>query len=527
MGPVAESAHRWLLTADQFPAHVLRSRANWTRDKMKNIIMWSTTALLGLAIVTGCSDDESACVGPTCSDPQPCTGAACEDMASDMKTNDLDADVSTLDLGQDATQDMASLDVGADMMADAQMDMDPVFPPAAKSTLFQTDVPFIFRDADRLAGGVIAVGTTPDNFIANESREAVAVHYDSTGVVWSARFGDPSNDQFTSVARRGNEVLLGGLSRGYSVGAANNNDVLLVRANATGFGEAFNWGTTGEELLYGLFDGGQVAQWIGVGESGNGENRDGLVVAFDANLQVLWATKFETGDDEIFFDGAVAGNQIVVVGNTGVKNGTRRSLVASVSNGAVAWARRSTADNTDATSAVREGNQVLVAGKASSANGSQPAIMSFAADGSVSGVRFDTAGMATNILVGDQRNAIVGYGANRAGMLITWDGNTAQKLPLETQLRAAFLSNPLFEAGGQNRTVFQSAGDSFVDLPFSLTPQSSCSSTVEELNINSVGPADFEQITLTPTSLSFTGGAITAPRITMMTTSKTDMVCQP
>ncbi len=494
---------------------------------MKNIMMWSTTALLGLAIITGCSDDESACVGPTCSDPQPCTGAACDDMASDMKTNDLGADVSIADMVQDAEADTSVVrDMSADAMVDAQMDMDPVFPTPADSTLFKANVPFLFRDADSLGGGVIAVGTTPDQFVANEGREAVAVHYDGTGVVWSSRFGDPGNDQFSAVARRGNEVLLGGLTRGYSVGAANNNDALLVRATTTGFGAAFHYGTTGEEMLYGLFDGGQVAHWIGVGESGNGDNRDGLVVAFDQDLNVLWATSFETGDDEIFFDGAVIGNQIIAVGSTGVRDGIRRSLVAAVGNNTVAWARRSTTDYTEAIGAVRDGNKVVVAGRVASGAGTQPAIMRFTANGAVTGLRFNTTGAATNIRLGDQRDVVVGYGADRTGMLLTWDGTTAKRLPFQSQIRAGFLSNPLFEAGGQFRTVFQSANDTIVDLPFSLTPESSCSEAVEEVETNAIGAADFAQVTLTPTALTLTGGAITNPRTSAITTTAQGMTCE-
>jgi hypothetical protein len=494
---------------------------------MKSI--WSTgVVLLSVCIASGCSDDDSACVGPECSRVEPCTGAACEDMAGNM---DVGMDVSASDMSQDAqadaSSDMQTADTGTDLTQDAPLDMDQVFPTPAASTSLKPNIPFLFRDAESLANGAIAVGTTPDNFVANESREAVAIHYDGSGVVWSGRLGDPGNDQFTSVTRSGNQVLMAGLTRGYSVGASNNNDVLLVRALPTGFGEAFHWGTTGDEMLYGIIDGGQVAAWIGFGEAGNGDNRDGLVVAFDSNLEVLWATRFETGADEVFFDGAVLGNQVVAVGNTGVRSGTRRSLVAAVGNGSVAWARRGTSNNTDAISAVREGNQVVVSGNAASGSGSQPAIMQFAANGTVTGVRFDTAGTAHNIKFGDQRNVIAAFGANRAGMLITWDGTTARRLPLESQLRAAFWSTPIFVAGGQLRTVFQSANDSFVDLPFSLAPESSCSMAVEELNTNPVGAADFEDVPLTPSTLAFTGGAIANPRITPITTASQAMACRP
>ncbi|MEZ4459182.1 MAG: hypothetical protein R3E66_05555 [bacterium] len=111
-------------------------------------------------------------------------------------------------------------------------------------------------------------------------------------------------------------------------------------------------------------------------------------------------------------------------------------------------------------------------------------------------------------------------------MLLTWDGNNAKRLPLEPQLRATFLSTPLFEVAGQPRTVFQSTSDSFVDLPFSLTPQSLCSATAEDVSTGPVLASDFEPVTLTPTSLSFTGGAITDPRITAMTATRR-AACQP
>ncbi len=494
--------------------------------KMKS---WRAAAIfLGVSISVGCSDDETPCVGTECGSPQPCTTAACNDMSADMAT-DLDAFMP--DMGQDAEVDLPvatdmSQDLSDDAMPDAQMDMDPVFPAPDGSTLVSSSVPFVFRDAESLGGGVIAVGTTPDQFVAGESREALAVHYDGTGVVWASRFGDASNDQFTAVARRGNEVLLGGVSRGYSVGTSNNNDALLVRATATGYGPAFNYGTPGDELLYGLFDGGQVAHWIGVGEAGNGDNRDGLVVAFDQNLNVLWATRFETGADDIFFDGAVIGNQIIAVGSTGVRNGTRRSLVAAVGNNTVTWAQRSSADDTEAMSAHVDGNRVLVAGRVSSGANAQPAILRFGDDGLVNGVRFNTPGTATRIALG-QRDVVVGFSTDRAGMLLTWDGTTAKRLPFESQLKAGFLSNPLFEADGQLRTVFQSTNDTIVDLPFSLTPESSCSGAVEEVGTSPIGAADFAQVGLTPTALTFTGGAIANPRITPITSTTQSGVCQP
>lgn len=495
-------------------------------------ILWASAISLGVSVSIGCSDDETPCVGPDCGTPQPCTTATCDDMSADMAT-DLDASIP--DMVQDAEEDFPvspdmpndmSQDASPDAMPDAQMDMDPVFPPPAGSTLLSSSVPFVFRDADSLGSGSIAAGTTPDQFVTGESREAVAVHYDGTGVVWASRFGDPSNDQFTAVARRGNEVLLGGVSRGYSVGTSNNNDALLVRVTPAGFGPAFNYGTTGDELLYGLFDGGQVAHWIGVGEAGGGENRDGLVVAFDQSLNVLWATRFETGADDIFFDGAVVGNQIIAVGSTGVRNGARRSLVAAVGNNTVSWAQRGSADDTEALSAIVDGNTVLVAGRVASGANTQPAIMRFGADGAVTGVRFNTPGTATKIALG-QRDVVVGYGANRTGMLLSWNGNSAMRLPFESQIMAGFLSNPLFESDGQFRTVFQSRSNTIVDLPFSLTPESSCSSAVEQVSTSSIGAADFAQVTLTPTALAFTGGAIANPRITPITATAQGGVCQP
>lgn len=419
---------------------------------------------------------------------------------------------------------------------DSGMQPDMTLPPPAAPTLYDPAIPILVHGAAELGSGLAVVGTTPSDFEVDESREAVAFHADASGnVVWSSRFGDPSMDQFLAVARRGATVLAAGVTRGYSVTGANNNDALLVRVDTAGLGAAFNWGTPDDELLFGLFDGGQVAEWIGVGEYTTGAERDGLVAAFDANLQPLWASAFDAGADDYFSSGVVLGDVVYVVGSTGTRGvpDMRRALVAAVDSSTVQWAQRSVLPGTAiSATAGLEGQQFGVAGGLSDGTNTAPMVIRFAPDGTFSGRRFAVAGAfaATNTWFTAQDSYVAtGARGNLTPFVMNVDAAAhADVIDFDPGIvTAGFLPTPIISTASVQRVVLQGANQTALDVPFSLTPEARCAANAPGV-VGTAVPSDaLETLILSRVDLTFDGGEIGAPRSSTIAVTSQAMACTP
>lgn len=483
---------------------------------------FGSVVLAALLLVAGCGDDSSMMEDASLPD-----GAA-PDAGGDSSVSPDGA----VDGGP---TDSAAGDAGDAGDPDGAVDSGSPPPPPAAPTLFASTHPVLLRGAEALGAGVVAVGTTRNDAIPGESREAWAFHYGDDGTVsWAQTVGDASNDQFLDVARSGSSVVMAGVTRGYSVGSANNNDVLLVRATASGPGAAFNWGTTADELLYGLADGGSVAAFVGVGEyrSGGGM-RQGLVVAFGEDLAPLWATTVDAGDDDRFYDAVVIGTTVYAVGQSGDD-----LLIVALNDSGMLWARRTAGAPTlgsAATMATDIGGQLVVTGSLPNAGSTRvdPVVLRFGADGTLmNGARFDvgTAAGGTNVRrVGGATVVTAVRWSDRTPLLFTVGATVAagasDALAISGTQTAGFLRTPIVETAGGARLVLLDTTEKVVDMPFNTVPEAGCSETPITVAASSVAAAEIMSATVSAGALTLTGGAISGIRTGPLGTGGAAFTC--
>ena len=161
----------------------------------------------------------------------------------------------------------------------------------------------------------------------------------SDEILWKDNFGGPVVDNFTGIASvPGGGYVAVGYSLEASFGSGNwsgatgkgDIDAIIVKFDAGGnVVWATNFGGSGEDRFYGVTattDGGFVAvghsedtsfgngDWFGI--SGKG-NVDAIIVKFDANGSIVWATNFGGLGGDYFFDvTAVPGGELVAVGTS-------------------------------------------------------------------------------------------------------------------------------------------------------------------------------------------------------------------
>lgn len=377
-------------------------------------------------------------------------------------------------------------------------------PPDARRWTAPTDLR-VRGAARRGAGGVLTVGTTEQ--LPGTSRDGWAVWYDDSGVRWSQFFRGITNDQLNSVGVRGSDLMIAGSTRSVHVGTSRNSDVLLLQPGDAGITGGWHYGTTDEEALWTLFDGGSLAAWIGVGYVGDtGPTRDGLVVAFDASVTPLWAARFDAGDAENFNAGVVADGRVYVAGESG-GSGARRALVAAVSPTGVLWAKwTGPGDNTTTHAYVDGAGVVHMTARVGAA-----ALLDVTPDGDITGVTLPSSGRLTGI---------VDTGGASALTIAQWNGSAFDVLlarregqRITTRTLAAgiatpgFLPAPIVDADGVTRIVVE-APSGLADIPFNAAPESSCLGGPSVGTSGLVLSGDFTDATLTRTPMSFTGGAV-------------------
>lgn len=393
---------------------------------------------------------------------------------------------------------------------DAGADAGPPPPPASPSRFDFPSVDSIeVLGGASLGDGVLVVGSA----MVGTNRDAFALHYlGDGGSRWASRFGEATrNERFYAAAARGTEVVAAGLHRG-GRGTGPNNDLLLVRVGPTGLGMARTYGTTEDELLYGLTPGGAVAHWIGFGECGVRPNREALVVAFDSALQVEWAScaRAGAGEDAFFSSGIVVGNTIFAVGaieGTGSRTFVARIGAPDTATMPFGWRSADTGSRAVAATWDPVTSRVLVAGSLMGL----PALLRFDEGGSFHGatwVPLDSGAALTNVRVDGVEGVpfVTGVTASDA-IFLPWVAALRETITLQRFDDAsvtAFLPTPIVEAGGARRVVVQSGGRAVLDLPFNRAPEAGCGVPATSSPDEATDGGEAVPLTLTPRALAAT-----------------------
>ncbi len=469
------------------------------------------------------------CVGPACgdaSDPA-APGAECRDRSecpSSMCVDGRCVPASTSDAGS-STTDAGMVGPPVDAMVDAGAPP-PLSPPSPPSA-FTMPVETLLRDAAPLADGVVVVGATERDAIANESRQGVVFHYGPDGAVrWAELVGDPSNDQFFAVANSSSRVIAAGLSRSYSVTARRNDDLFLAEVGPDGVRRAWHWGTTGDELLFGVFEGGDVAAWIGVGViSPNPDEpaRDALVVAFDAEMTPMWGLTFDVAEDDVFYDGVVVGPAVYLVGRSGSlsEDGLGQGLVVALTPSEVLWARGFDARVSGAVGihADPSDGSIVVLGSVagSEENASDPLILRFAPSGRVirgQRVGLGTPGVATNLFFGEGGTILAGSLFGEPFFALYSESGLGSVVPFEPGVvTQGFRPLPMLAVGGELHMVHGGATrGTILDMPFTFEPASTCTGAPVVAPVSDLDAGEVREVSLTRRAIALAGTEIASLR---------------
>ena len=213
--------------------------------------------------------------------------------------------------------DIEQSDAGPDVVPDIQPDV-PEPPSIAPARAWRSDIPLITRDIAALGDGHVIVGTTSNDFEADEGREAVAIAFDSNGALrWATRLGDQGNDQLTSVTSDGEFIIAAGVTRQLSGDDPANDDILITEIQPEGTASVWTVGRTGRhEVAWDIRPGNaSTAAWVLAGrERFEGQN-DGLLVGLNRDLSFSFALLLDTGVDEVLRNVVVSGEWVLASGS--------------------------------------------------------------------------------------------------------------------------------------------------------------------------------------------------------------------
>ncbi len=401
-------------------------------------------------------------------------------------------DAGTCDTDPDCTGGATCID-GRCVPPDAGMPdggLDAGLPPPPESpTIIDYSAPIpesqgleVLGAAPRGVGGFVVVGSVGDSL-----RDAFAMRVVDGAHAWSARFGGTMSDRLYSVATNGAETLAVGLIR-VSRSSVNSNDVLLVPVSDDAVGDAVVLGTTGDEHLFGVVPGGEVADFVGFGVCGSDGSRDGLVMGIDvdgSSARASWARCYDLGGDEYFSSGVVVGRQIVAIGTEepGAPADPGRAIVARVpspeAESMLPIALRSRELGSRAyTATLDPGPNHVVIGAALGTGGSRPAVLRLNANDldyrSATALPIDAVA-PTQLVVEGPNVTVVGI-RNVGGIYRPFVGRLADGFSWVEYANvrvASFLPTPFVEVGGVSRVVGE-GNRAVVDMPFTRTPAASC-----------------------------------------------------
>ncbi len=365
--------------------------------------------------------------------------------------------------------------------------------------------------------GFVVVGSVGD-----EVRDAFAMRVVDRGHVWSARFGGTLSDRLYSVATNGAETVAVGLIR--RTGSPNHNDVLLVPMTDGSPGDSTALGTTGDEHLFGVVPGGDVADFVGFGVCGSEGSRDGLVMGIevDGGARASWVRCYDLGGDEFFSSGVVVGRQIVAIGTEepGAPADPGRAIVARVPSPAgealapIAFRSRELGSRAY-TATLDPGPNHVVIGAALGTGGSRPAVLRLNANDldhrSTTALPIDAVA-PTRLVVEGPNVTVIGI-RNVGGIYRPFVGRLADGFSWVEYANvrvASFLPTPFVEVGGVSRVVGE--GDrAVVDMPFTRTPAASCAGPVATGSLEFLSNELEQVINITQRTPSF---VVAAPSIT-------------
>lgn len=357
--------------------------------------------------------------------------------------------------------------------------------PVADPPIPSTEGLEVLGAATRGVGGVVVVGSVGDSL-----RDAFAMRIVDGAHAWSARFGGTMSDRLYSVATNGAETVAVGLIR--RSGSPNHNDVLLVPVSDDSVGDAVVLGTTGDEHLFGVVPGGEVADFVGFGVCGSDGSRDGLVMGIEVDgsgARASWVRCYDLGGDELFSSGVVVGRQIVAIGTEepGAPADPGRAIVARVpspdAEAVTPIAFRSRELGSRAyTATLDPGPNHVVIGAALGSGGSRPAVLRLNANDldyrSTTALPIDAVA-PTQLVVEGPNVTVVGI-RNVGGIYRPFVGRLADGFSWVEYANvrvASFLPTPFVEVNGVSRVVGE--GDrAVVDMPFTRTPAASCAGPV-------------------------------------------------
>jgi len=353
--------------------------------------------------------------------------------------------------------------------------------PAAAPPIPSTEGLEVLGAAPRGADGFVVVGSVGDSL-----RDAFAMRVVGGLHAWTVRFGGAQSDRLYSVATNGTETLAVGLIR--RVGSPNHNDVLLVPVSDDSVGDAVVLGTTGDEHLFGVIPGGEVADFVGFGVCGSDGSRDGLVMGIEvdgSSARASWVRCYDLGGDEYFSSGVVVGRQIVAIGTEepGAPADPGRAIVARVpspeAESMLPIALRSRELGSRAyTATLDPGPNHVVIGAALGTGGSRPAVLRLNANDldyrSATALPIDAVA-PTQLVVEGPNVTVVGI-RNVGGIYRPFVGRLADGFSWVEYANvrvASFLPTPFVEVGGVSRVVGE-GNRAVVDMPFTRTPAASC-----------------------------------------------------
>jgi hypothetical protein len=415
-------------------------------------------------------------------------------------------------------------------MPDGGVDAGPPPPPPASPTLFDyaaaipaTQGLEVLGAAPRGAGGVVVVGSVGDSL-----RDAFAMRFVDGEHRWTVRVGGTLSDRLYSVAtiREGTpeeETLAVGLLR-ISRSGTNSNDVLLVPVNDDAVGDATVLGTTGDEQLFGVVPGGEVADFVGFGVCGAEGSRNGLVMGIDvagSTATARWTRCYDLGDDEYFSSGVVVGRQIVAIGTQepGAPADPGRAIVARVPSpmgeavAPIAFRSRELGSRAYTAALDPAANHVLV-GAALGTDGGRPAVLRLNANDldyrSTTALPIDAVS-PTQLVAEGPTVTVVGI-RNVAGTFRPFVGRLGDGFSWVEYANvrvSSFLPTPFVEVDGVSRVVGE-GNRALVDMPFTSTPAASCAGTVMTGPV-SLMSNELESVTITTSTPSF---VVASPSIT-------------
>ncbi len=473
---------------------------------------------LVLLFVAGCGSSSQPSPD-TCTSAKECAaGEVCRDGACEALGSDAGAPLPWEDAGGGTEPVDGGSVPGEDAGANAPQDAGPpamVAPPVG----FTFAAPATLYDAVVLDDGVLAVGRS-DRPPGSMRRYGLIAHYGADQAVrWATLLDDGRNAQFFGAAAADGIAMAGGLTKGFSVAATQNDDILLARVDASGVQQLWSWGTDRDELLFELAPGGSVAPFIGVGyhEPNREEaSRNALVVAFEADGSPRWAVAFDSGALDELYSVATLDDRILAVGRTVAPDGTSDGLILSLSaSGELLWARRFGAPQSSdhLAFAGTQGGRWVVAGNYNRGDGDVlGAVLQLEVSGATAGGVGLTSGvwMRVNGMAFTSGGAILhGEFSPQRSWIARAEGPAFQTRALRVfdRLQTRGLTqSPLLLDAAPPRLVTESSG-TFVDLPIALDGRVGCETTRV---VPIVGPLDAQptEVSLTRTALGLVGGAV-------------------